>query len=537
MATTAGPTHVVEQVNAAFCRLVGREREALMGRPFGEGVRSAAHDGSLSLLEHVYLTGKSRTSGRRKPHVGSDGSYWSYTAWAILGAEQRPAGAMIQATDVTDAVLMRVRFERANDEMREISEQLLLSSLRKDELAEQAAAAEEQLLQARKMEGIGRLAGGVAHDFNNILTAILGYADLAEGSAASDADVQPHLQGIRRAAERAATLTGQILAFARKQISDPKITNVNTLVRDIDGMLRRLVGAPVELAFLPEPDLGNVKLDPGQFGQVLMNLVVNARDAMPSGGRITIQTANVTLDEVAARRRGDVAPGDYVRLSVSDTGVGMAEETKAHVFEPFFTTKEQGKGTGLGLATCHGIVKQSGGHVRLTSTLGVGTSVEIYLPRVEAEPIPVPISESASLPRGAERILLVDDEPMILDIAALVLRKQGYTVVGAPDGEEALRLFHADPGAIDLVVTDMLMPKMGGKALADRLHATRPRLPVLYTSGHAEDGIVSQGVLAPGLAFLRKPFGPATLARKVREVLDEAARGTPPRAQDQAGSA
>jgi PAS domain S-box-containing protein len=381
---------------------------------------------------------------------------------------------------------------------------------------------EEQLLQSQKMEAIGRLAGGVAHDFNNLLTAIMGHVGLALEMLAPDDPARSDIQDIQHTAERAANLTRHLLAFARKQIIKPKILNLNDLILDIDKMLRRLIGADVELVTLPAPDLGRVKVDPGQFEQVLVNLVLNARDAMPKGGKLTIETANVTLDQDNTHRYAEMAPGKYVMLTVSDSGIGISEEVKAHIFEPFFTTKEVGKGSGLGLATCFGIVKQSGGHIWVYSELGQGTTFKICLLRVE-ETVDSPAKHDASdnLPVGTETILLVEDEVAVRALAAQVLRMQGYTVLTAANGNEALRLAQDQAETeIQLLVTDVVMPQMGGTELADRIRVMRPNINVLFMSGYTDSAIIRHDLPKPGSAFLPKPFLPSMLIHKIRDVLD-----------------
>jgi PAS domain S-box-containing protein len=380
---------------------------------------------------------------------------------------------------------------------------------------------EEALLQSQKMEGIGRLAGGIAHDFNNLLTAIVGYAEFAEASLSPEDPVAADVEQIIRAANRAAELTSQLLAFARKQMIEPRVLNLNDLVLRMDKLLRRLIGEDVELIARPAPDLGLVKVDPGQFEQILINLAINARDAMPGGGKLTIETRNVFLGADDIRQYPEVIPGPHVLLAISDTGVGMNEVTRAHIFEPFFTTKELGKGTGLGLATCYGIVKQAGGHIWISSEPERGATFKIFLPRIEAEATPLASRAATILPRrGDETILLVEDEPLVRDLAVQALRAHGYTVLVAGSGGAALALARAHAGDIDLLVTDVVMPQMSGAQVAQRLSATRPGVKVLYISGYTENTTVHRDVLEQGIAFLAKPFTPSALAHRVREVLD-----------------
>lgn len=381
---------------------------------------------------------------------------------------------------------------------------------------------EAQLLEAQKLEGIGRLAGGIAHDFNNLLTVILGYTEMALMGLPENAPLGGDLQQVKKAADRAADLTRQLLAFARRQIIEPKVLSLNTLILELDKLLRRLIGEDIDLITLPAPDLWNVKVDAGQFEQVLINLCVNARDAMRQGGMLTIETANVVLDTEYARHHPDVLPGSYVMLAVSDTGIGMDVAMQQHIFEPFFTTKETGKGTGLGLATCHGIVKQSGGHIWLYSEPGQGTTFKIYLPRVLEAASPTLPEEEVTIPQGTETILLVEDEVMVRMYAAEALRGQGYTVLEADGGAEALTLAAGYVGTIHLLLTDVVMPQMSGRQLAEQLATLRPKIKILYASGYTDNTIVHHGILEAGVAFVQKPYAPDTLARKVRETLDSA---------------
>jgi PAS domain S-box-containing protein len=377
---------------------------------------------------------------------------------------------------------------------------------------------EAQLRQAQKMEAVGRLAGGVAHDFNNLLTVITSYSQLLlEDMAAADPR-RADLQEIQRAAIGAAGLTRQLLAFSRQQVLEPRVLNLNDVLSAAGKMLQRLIGEDVALQLTLAPDLGNVKADPGQIEQVIMNLAVNARDAMPDGGKMTIETSNIDLDATYAAQHAVVAPGSYILVAVTDTGSGMDEPTKARLFEPFFTTKEIGKGTGLGLATVYGIVKQSNGYIWVYSELGHGTSFKVYLPRVSeaaaaAEPRPLLLNG------GTETILLAEDASGVRAVAQEILKRLGYTVLVAHDGHSALQLARARTEPIHLLITDVIMPEMSGRQLADRLKEQRPGLKVLFVSGYTDDAIVRHGMLEPGIAFLQKPFTPQTLARKVREVL------------------
>ena len=375
---------------------------------------------------------------------------------------------------------------------------------------------EAQLMQAHKMESVGRLAGGIAHDFNNLLGVITGYGELARRQLAPGDPVAGRLEEMLKAASKAADLTKQLLAFSRKQFLQPRVLSLNTVTADMERMLRRLIGEHIHLVTVCTDHLGHVRADPGQVGQVIVNLAINARDAMPDGGRLIVETANVELDEEYAAGRPDVKPGRYVMLSVTDTGVGMTPETLDRIFEPFFTTKEEGHGTGLGLATAYGIVKQSGGYIWTYSEPGKGTTFRIYLPRVdEAADRPEPKSEGLSTVGGRESILVVEDDEALRTIIAEVLEDAGYFVRTARNGDEAISAA-GKHGSIDLVISDMVMPAMGGVVLARHL----PHLRFLFMSGHTELSVAEDGGLTRGAAFLQKPFTPGTLLRKVREVFD-----------------
>jgi two-component system, cell cycle sensor histidine kinase and response regulator CckA len=379
---------------------------------------------------------------------------------------------------------------------------------------------ETQLRLAQKMEAVGLLAGGVAHDFNNLLTVILGYGSLLASRFAPDAADREEIDEILRASERAAALTRQLLAFSRRQVLEPVVLCVNELIANLEKMLRRLIEENVELVTRLDPVLANVRADPGQLEQVIMNLVVNARDAMPKGGTLTIETANISLDDSYAQRHVAVQAGRYVMVAVSDTGTGMDAETQAHIFEPFFTTKEKGRGTGLGLSTVYGIVKQSGGNIWVYSEPGEGTTFKVYLPRVDAT-IDSGEQEAFDSPRAAEAetILLVEDDPSIRALARRVLEEHGYRVLDAGSGNDALERHRSEVGVIRLLLTDLVMPGMGGAELASVLQEQRAGMRVLFMSGYTDDGVVRNGLLGSGRAFLQKPFTPSVLMRKVRDVL------------------
>jgi two-component system cell cycle sensor histidine kinase/response regulator CckA len=379
---------------------------------------------------------------------------------------------------------------------------------------------EEQLRQAQKIEAIGRLAGGVAHDFNNLLTVITGYGDRIIERLDERDPLRKGLDAIKKAADRAASLTEQLLAFSRQQVLAPKVLDLNAVVMNMDKLLRRVIGEDIELRTMLGRTLGRIKADQSRIEQVLMNLAVNARDAMPQGGALTIETANVDLDESWVARFVWVKPGPYVMITVSDTGCGMDAETRARLFEPFFTTKAQGKGTGLGLSTAYGIVKQSGGYIWVESQRDQGATFRICLPRVD-EAIEQTLTERAirRVPRGTETILLVEDEDDVRHLLREVLDSFGYTVLEACNGLEAIAVAEAQTG-VDLLLTDVVMPLMSGRDLAHRLLQRRGELKILYMSGYTDDTIIQHGGLEPGTAFLQKPFSPSVLARKVREVLD-----------------
>jgi len=392
---------------------------------------------------------------------------------------------------------------------------------RRREAEEALRQSEAELRQAQKMEAIGRMAGGVAHDFNNLLTAIMGYSEMLR-SRLSDAEARQDLEEILRAAARAASLTRQLLAFSRRQVLAPKVLDLNAVITDLDKMLRRLIGEDINLVTAPASDLGRVKADAGQLEQVLMNLVVNARDAMPEGGHLTIETANVELDEHYARSNVDVRSGRYVMLAVSDSGHGMSPEILSRIFEPFFTTKETGRGTGLGLSTVHGIVKQSEGHIEVYSEQGQGSTFKVYLPRVdEAVEAPSPIRTVVAHPQASGTILLVEDEEVIRRVVAQSLELQGYQVIAVEDGSRAIAICERRDQPLALLITDVVMPLMSGPQLAQRIATIRPGLRVLFISGYTDRALIHQGQREAGTAFLQKPFTPDVLVQKVREVLEE----------------
>jgi PAS domain S-box-containing protein len=428
-------------------------------------------------------------------------------------------GRIIGAVEVQSTELAAFRREHATA-MR-MAANLTAVAIENVRLFEREQEREAQLRQSHKMEAVGQLAGGVAHDFNNIVAVIMLQSELLLAQLDQSDNTLRRVEEIRKASHRAASLTQQLLAFSRKQVLQPKVLDLNAIVSDMDKMLRRLIGEHIEFLTVPEAGLGQVKADRSQIEQVVMNLAINARDAMPKGGKLAIETANVELDENYVKHHINVEPGRYVMLAISDTGTGIDEQTKARIFEPFFTTKEQGKGTGLGLSTVYGIVKQSGGHIWVYSEVGFGTTFKIYLPRLdEAAESGLSADVQAALPQGTETILLVEDEEMIRKAAREILEAHGYRVLEAAGGDEALTIGRDHKHPIQLLMTDVVMPQMNGRELAERLLPLRPQLKVLYMSGYTDDAIVHHGVLEEGTAFLEKPFTAKALTHKVRELLD-----------------
>jgi signal transduction histidine kinase/DNA-binding response OmpR family regulator len=452
------------------------------------------------------------------------------TAAELLGTV---FGSPVMAGEITELDIARKHGAPAVAEMRVVEaewegEVAFLASLRditeRRQAEERLRQRDEQLRQAHKMEAIGRLAGGVAHDFNNLLTAIIGYSDIMLMRLAADDVLYRYVEQISKAANRAALLTRQLLTFSRRQVFQKRLINLNTVVPEMEKMLQPLIGEDIQLITRLSPQLGWVDADLGHMQQLVMNLVVNARDAMPQGGLLLIETANVTLEDTPRGRYLQAPAGPYVMLSVQDSGAGMDSEIMSHLFEPFFTTKDPGKGTGLGLAVVYGILEQEGGDIEVQSVLGEGTTFKIYLPRVEGSLPEAGTGEvSAALPSGLETVLVVEDEPIVRLSIRDTLQLNGYCVLEAKDTQEALHFctHHAEP--IHLLITDVVMPGMSGRALADRITALHKDMRVLFISGHPGDAIARHGVVYPNAAFLPKPFTPDALARKVREILDKPA--------------
>jgi two-component system, cell cycle sensor histidine kinase and response regulator CckA len=480
------------------CQYVNRFGALLFGYPqeeiIGKNIQTLLPENSHRLLQHIREVLDSGTSLKVDAKtVFPHRELWLDTQIIPLRNEQGQVTSVLGVSrDITER-------KRAEEEM---------------------AALQEQLRQSQKMEAVGRLAGGIAHDFNNILTVIRGYSELSLLELKEGDVLKSNIVEIQKAAGRASELTRQLLAFSRRQIMEMKVFNLNVLMKDLDKMLRRIIGEDIDLLTLLSPDLGSVKADPGQVEQAILNLAVNARDSMPRGGKLIIETANADLDDAYTRTHMGVTPGHYVTFSISDTGCGMTPEVRERVFEPFFTTKDHG--TGLGLSMVYGIIKQIGGNIWLYSEPGQGTTFKIYLPRVEETGEPLLRREHGNdLPVGTETILLVEDESSVRNLASHVLRGQGYTVVEAANGLEALeRIREEEKRTIHLLLTDVIMPRLGGHELAQQLKALYPDIKILFTSGYTDTAIVHHGVLSPGTNFLQKPFSPVVLARKVREVLE-----------------
>jgi PAS domain S-box-containing protein len=473
--------------NPALQKMLGYTNEELCRRPFQDFTHPDDCTASLELYRQLF-EGSHKSYQIDKRYIRKDGQeVWAHLSVSMAhGALGHADYALGIAEDITERRKLEAEF-----------------------------------IEAQKMEVVGQLAGGVAHDFNNALAVIMGYSELTMERSDLDDALKSNLETIRSVAERAAGLTRQLLVFSRKQVVLPVVMDINDVLKDLNKVLRLLIDENIEITIVPGKQTGRIKADSGYVGQVLMNLVVNARDAMPNGGKLTITTKNVMLDENYAHTHTGVIPGNYVMLSVRDTGTGMTEEVKAHLFEAFFTTKPKGKGTGLGLATCQNIIQQAGGQIDLYSKVGKGTIFKVYFPRVE-QPLEVAARrQTGPLPRGTETLLIVEDEPTVRHLARDVLEAQGYDVIRASNGQHALCVAREHEGSpIRLVITDIIMPLMDGNVMAEWLKSTYPDLKILFTSGYMDDTIANHGVLKPGVAFLPKPYTPSILARKVREMLD-----------------
>jgi PAS domain S-box-containing protein len=523
--------------NRAGEELLGRPREAMLGKtdldffPRDQAEFFQARD------REVLASGK-LVDVLEEPIETPRGQRWLHTKKIpILGERGEPRYLLGISEDITErknAEARRAaetrdlerRVEQRTTELTRVNDDLRKQIGERERAEEALFRSEEELRQAQKMEAIGRLAGGIAHDFNNLLSIILSYSAMLMDALATDEALRSDAEQIAIAGQRARDLTRQLLAFSRRQMMRPEVLDLRDVVRGIEPMLRRVLGEDIVLSIALERHTALVKADPGQIQQILMNLVVNARDAMPEGGKLSIETSDVVLDEEHVRPyiAAGARPGPHVCITVTDTGVGLDEETRARIFEPFFTTKPRGKGTGLGLSTVLGIVQQSGGHVTVESTPDEGSTFRVYLPRTtETRPAPVTPARSTTptqQSRGSETILLVEDEGQLRVLARDILRGAGYQVFDAPNAAEAIKASQRHAGPIHLLVTDVVMPHIGGRELARRLATDRPRMRVLYMSGYTEDGIVDSGTLDPNVAFLPKPITPDTLLGKVRETLD-----------------
>lgn len=520
-------------VSEAYLKATMTEREEILGRGifdvFPDNPDDPQADGVRNLRASLNRVLQDRTSDPmpvqkydiRRPASeggGFEERFWSPVNSPVFAKNGELAYIIHRVEDVTEFVRLR----QLGSEQQKLTDELRVKA---EHMEAEVFAREKQLEEAnrRRLESIGRLAGGVAHDFNNLLGVILGCAQLLENHMAEPETMSRLLDQIKQATENAASLTRQLLAYSLQQVLEPQVLDLNTVVQKIELLLQRLIGDDVQIQSKLDPKIGRVRADPGQLEQVIMNLAINARDAMPNGGKLFLETSNIDADEAYVKQHSTVTPGPYVMLSVSDSGAGMDSSMLDRIFEPFFTTKERGKGTGLGLSTVYGIVKQSGGYIWVYSELGMGTVFKIYLPRTaESAAASVAPGIEARVARGCETVLVVEDQALLRKVVVSMLEQDGYKVLSAQDPQEGLELARAHKGAIDLLISDVIMPGMNGRAFAEQLNLTRPGTKVLFVSGYTENIVSHHGQLEVGSGFLQKPFTYELLGRKVREILDHA---------------
>jgi signal transduction histidine kinase len=525
------PEFTVVAASDAYLKATMTTREQVLGRgifdlfpdnpddPHADGVKNLRASLDRVLEERVPNPMPVQKYDIRRPDSeGGDFEerYWSPVNSPVFGENKELAYIIHCVTDVTEFM----RLKKLGTEQRQLTDELRMSA---EHMAAVVFERERQLeeVNRRRLESIGRLAGGVAHDFNNLLGVILGCAELIGADVADTPKVRRLLSQIEQAAKNAAALTKQLLAYSMQQVLEPQVLDLSEVAKKIEPLVKRLIREDIDFRVVLDPSLGRVKADPGQIEQVIMNLVINARDAMPQGGKLIVETGNIDVDEAYNMQRPTVPTGEYVMLSVSDTGTGMDESTLDRIFEPFFTTKERGKGTGLGLATVYGIVKQSGGYIWVYSEPGRGTSFKIYLPRTteKAQPRSAAEEKGRSL-RGTETVLLVEVQPLLRRVVTVMLRSSGYKVLAVESPAKGLEAARAHPGPIELLIADVILPGMNGRALAEELHRMRPKAKVLFVSGYTENALVIDGQLDVAINFLPKPFTVEALGRKVREILD-----------------
>jgi len=525
------PDLTIIAVSNAYLQATMTKRDDILGRgifevfpdnpgdPHASGVRNLRASLNHALQDKSPDTMPVQKYDIRRPESeggGFEERYWSPINLPVFGPDQKLAYIIHRVEDVTEFV----RLKQQGTEQDKLTEEL---QTRAEQMEAEVFLRARQLEEAnrKRFEAVGRLAGGIAHDFNNLLSIILGYAKLLQERIPEDDLMRHGLENIEHAADSAASLTRQLLAYSRQQVLEPRVLDLNAVVAKIEPLLRRVIGENIAFQTISDPRLGNIKADPGQIEQVIMNLAINARDAMPDGGKLIIETSNVNADEAYVQQHATVKPGPYVVLSVSDTGSGIDKAMQERIFEPFFTTKQRGKGTGLGLATVYGIVKQSEGYIWVYSEPGMGTTFKAYLPRTGEVLEPVLPEAKVMTTGGSETVLLVEDEPVLRELIETMLQIDGYEVLAAESPAVGLERARASSGKIDLFITDVILPGMNGKALADELIKTRPDIRVLFISGYTEDVVLHHKATATGGCFLQKPFSRESLGRKVREALDK----------------